>query len=225
MAVAQDPIETPVPGEPAAAEAVAPVRIKKYANRRLYNTATSSYVTLDNLAQLVKAHTDFVVHDAKTGDDITRAVLTQIIVEEEGKVGQNMLPIGFLRQLISFYGDNLQSIVPRYLDTSMQLFSRNQAQMREYMAGTLGNLFPFQNQFEEMGKHNLALFQNALQQMWAPFRGGVPGIPGMPGAPPGPGAAPAAKPAGAPGEDPALDELRHQIAAMQRRLEELSKKP
>jgi polyhydroxyalkanoate synthesis repressor PhaR len=223
MAVAENPT-SPAPEEPASADAVAPVRIKKYANRRLYNTATSSYVTLDHLATMVKEHTDFVVHDAKTGEDITRAVLTQIIVEEEGKVGQNMLPIGFLRQLISFYGDNLQSIVPRYLDTSMQLFSRNQSQMREYMQGAFGNLFPFQNQFEEMGKHNLALFQNALQQMWAPFRAGMPGIPGMPGAPPEPGAAPGAKPVGGAPEDPVLEELRKQIAAMQRRLEELSKK-
>ena len=218
MTAAEIPIATPAPEK---SEPVAPVRIKKYANRRLYNTATSSYVTLDHLAQMVKGHVDFVVNDAKTGDDITRAVLTQIIVEEEGKVGQNLLPIGFLRQLISFYGDNLQSIVPRYLETSMQLFSGNQAQMRDYMKGTFGNLFPFQTQFEEMSKHNLALFQNALQQMWAPFRGGVPGVPGMPGVPP----APDAKPAGATPDDPALVELKRQIEAMQRRLEELSKKP
>jgi polyhydroxyalkanoate synthesis repressor PhaR len=195
----------------------APVRIKKYANRRLYNTATSSYVTLDHLAQMVKEGTEFVVHDAKTGEDITRAVLTQIIVEEEGKGGQNLLPIGFLRQLISFYGDNLQSIVPRYLETSMGLFARNQEQMREYMKGAFGNLFPFQAQFEEMSKHNMQLFQNAMEQMWAPFRGAAPGGPG--GAPPAAGA-PAAKPA----EDPNLDELKRQIEAMQRRLEDLSKK-
>src|SRR3546814_14146542 len=93
----------------------APITIKKYANRRLYNTATSSYVTLDHLCQMVKEGADFVVYDAKTGEDITRSVLTQIIVEEEGK-GQNMLPIGFLRQLISLYGDNMQWMVPKYLD-------------------------------------------------------------------------------------------------------------
>ncbi len=126
-----------------------PITIKKYANRRLYNTATSTYVTLDHLSQMVKAGADFVVYDAKTGEDITRQVLTHIIVEEEGKGGQNMLPIGFLRQLISFYGDNLQSIVPRYLETSMQLFARNQEQMREYLQGAFGNLFPFQAQFEQ----------------------------------------------------------------------------
>src|SRR5262245_66376968 len=194
----------------------APVRIKKYANRRLYNTATSSYVTLDHLAQMVKEGTEFVVHDAKTGEDITRAVLTQIIVEEEGKGGQNLLPIGFLRQLISFYGDNLQSIVPRYLETSMGLFARNQEQMREYMKGAFGNLVPFQAQFEEMSKHNMQLFQNAMEQMWAPFRGAAPNAPG--GAPSAPGA-PAAKPA----EDPNLDELKRQIEAMQRRLEEIGR--
>src|SRR5690554_1778755 len=97
-----------------------PVKIKKYANRRLYNTGTSSYVTLDHLCQMVKDGVDFVVHDAKTGEDITRSVLTQIIVEEEAKSGQNMLPVTFLRQLISFYGNNLQAVVPRYLEHAMQ---------------------------------------------------------------------------------------------------------
>src|SRR5690606_39327027 len=102
-------------------EKPAPVRIKKYANRRLYNTATSSYVTLDYLAQMVREGLDFTVEDAKTGEDITRSVLTQIIVEEESK-GQNMLPINFLRQLISLYGDNLQFLVPGYLEKSMESF-------------------------------------------------------------------------------------------------------
>ena len=222
MTAMENPAETSGPQDAGSgdAPAVAPVRIKKYANRRLYNTATSSYVTLDHLAQMVKEGTEFVVHDAKTGEDITRAVLTQIIVEEEGKGGQNLLPIGFLRHLISFYGDNLQSIVPRYLETSMQLFARNQEQMREYMKGAFGNLFPFQAQFEEMSKHNMQLFQNAMEQMWAPFRGGAPGMPGLPGVPPAPGAA-GPKPAEDAGH---LDELKRQIEAMQRRLEDLSKK-
>ena len=110
----------------------APVVIKKYANRRLYNTATSAYVTLDHLATMVKEKTDFVVYDAKTGDDITRSVLTQIIFEEESKGGQTLLPIPFLRQLISFYGDSLQGVVPRYLEMSMAQFARNQEQMREH---------------------------------------------------------------------------------------------
>jgi polyhydroxyalkanoate synthesis repressor PhaR len=145
-----------------------PVKIKKYANRRLYNTGTSSYVTLDHLCQMVKEGVDFVVHDAKTGEDITRAVLTQIIVEEEAKSGQNMLPVSFLRQLISFYGNSLQALVPRYLDYSMSSFARNQEQMRQYM-GSFGGLFPFGQQIEEMGKQNMALFQNAMK-MFSPFK-------------------------------------------------------
>jgi len=146
----------------------APITIKKYANRRLYNTATSSYVTLDHLAQMVKDGTDFVVFDAKSGDDITRSVLTHIIVEEESK-GQNLLPINFLRHLISFYGDSLQSLVPRYLDLSMGSFARNQEQMRHYMRDTLDGLMPFQ-QFEEMGKQNMELFEDAMK-MFTPFYG------------------------------------------------------
>ena len=138
-----------------------PITIKKYANRRLYNTASSSYVTLDHLATMVKEGSEFVVYDAKTGEDITRQVLTHIIVEEEGK-GQNLLPISFLRHLISFYGDSLQSIVPNYLDYSMRAFSRNQEQLREYMQDTLGGLNPF-GQFEEMGKKNMAMFEEALK--------------------------------------------------------------
>src|SRR5579885_2713216 len=120
------------------------ITIKKYANRRLYNTATSSYVTLDHLCQMVKEGREFVVYDAKTGEDITRAVLTQIIVEEEAK-GQNLLPIGFLRQLISFYGDNMQWMVPRYLEYTMQSFASNQDKMRESFQSALGGMFPFGN--------------------------------------------------------------------------------
>jgi len=146
-----------------------PITIKKYANRRLYNTATSSYVTLDHLSQMVKDGTDFVVFDAKSGDDITRQVLTHIIVEEESKGGQNLLPINFLRHLISFYGDSLQSLVPQYLDHSMGSFARNQEQMRHYMSDTLDGLMPFQ-QFEEMGKQNMALFEGAMK-MFTPFLG------------------------------------------------------
>ena len=149
-----------------AAPSSAPITIKKYANRRLYNTATSSYVTLDHLCQMVKDGVDFVVYDAKTTEDITRSVLTQIIVEEEGK-GQNLLPISFLRQLIGFYGDSMQWMVPSYLDYSMQAFSKNQEQMREYFQGAIGGMFPFTG-FEEMGKHNLALFERAMR-MFTPF--------------------------------------------------------
>lgn len=149
------------------AETSAPVTIKKYANRRLYNTATSSYVTLDHLCQMVKDGVDFQVFDAKTGEDITRSVLTQIIVEEEGKGGQNLLPISFLRQLIGFYGDNLQHLVPRYLEVSMQSFARNQEQFRNMMQNAWGGLFPF-GHLDDMGKQNMTFFENAMK-MWAPF--------------------------------------------------------
>jgi polyhydroxyalkanoate synthesis repressor PhaR len=151
-----------------------PVIIKKYANRRLYNTATSSYVTLDLLSQMVKDHVDFVVYDAKTGEDITRSVLTQIIVEEEGKNGQNMLPISFLRNVISFYGDSLGGVVPQYLEHSMQQFARNQEQMRQVMQNALDGLFPMQN-MEELNKQNMAFFESAMK-MFAPH-GMMPGFP------------------------------------------------
>src|SRR5271170_5115863 len=128
----------------------APVIIKKYANRRLYNTATSSYVTLDDLSTMVKEGGEFVVYDAKTGEDITRSVLTQIIVEEEQK-GQNLLPISFLRQLIGFYGDSMQWLVPRYLEHTMKSFAHNQEQMRKSLQDAFGGLFPF-NSLEQMGK-------------------------------------------------------------------------
>ncbi len=146
----------------------APVTIKKYANRRLYNTATSSYVTLEHLCQMVKDGVDFVVFDAKTGEDITRQVLTQIIVEEEGK-GQNLLPISFMRKLISFYGGNMQWALPSYLDQSMQSFARNQDQMTEYFSKTMGGIFPF-DAFSNMGKQNLAMMEQAMK-MFAPFAG------------------------------------------------------
>jgi polyhydroxyalkanoate synthesis repressor PhaR len=142
------------------------ITIKKYANRRLYNTATSSYVTLDHLCQMVKDGEDFVVYDAKTGEDITRSVLTQIIVEEEAK-GQNLLPIGFLRQLIGFYGDSLQMVVPRYLDHAMSTFTEHQEQTRGQMKQALGGMFPF-GQFEELTKQNMGMFENALGMFTPP---------------------------------------------------------
>ena len=146
-----------------------PVVIKKYANRRLYNTATSSYVTLDDLSQMVKEGGDFVVYDAKTGEDITRAVLTQIIVEEEQK-GQNLLPISFLRQLIGLYGDSMQWLVPRYLEQAMIAFARNQEQMRKNLQDAFGGIFPF-GPLEEMGKQNMALFEQTMK-MFSPFPAG-----------------------------------------------------
>src|SRR5438132_7402740 len=140
-----------------------PVVVKKYANRRLYNTATSTYVTLEDLAKMIKDGGDFVAYDAKTGEDITRSVLTQIIVEQEQKGGQNLLPISFLRQLISFYGDSMQFLVPGYLEQAMMAFAGNQEQMRDSLRATFG-IFPF-GQFEEMGKQNIALFERALKML------------------------------------------------------------
>src|SRR6476661_7565028 len=142
-----------------------PVIVKKYANRRLYNTATSSYVTLDDLARMIKEGGDFVVKDAKTGEDLTRSVMTQIIVEQEQK-GQNLLPISFLRQIISLYGDSMQFLVPGYLEQAMVAFAQNQEQMRKNLQATFG-IFPF-GQFEAVGKQNMALFERALR-MLAPF--------------------------------------------------------
>lgn len=143
-----------------------PVIIKKYANRRLYNTATSSYVTLDYLADMVKNGTEFVVYDAKTNDDITHSVLTQIIFEEENK-GQNLLPIQFLRQLIKFYGDNLQAFVPSYLEASMDAFARNQERLRGQMRDAFGST-PGYQMFEDMARQNMALFDQAVK-MFSPM--------------------------------------------------------
>ena len=190
----------------------APITIKKYANRRLYNTATSSYVTLDHLCQMVKEGLDFVVYDAKTGDDITRSVLTQIIVEEESK-GQNLLPIAFLRQLISFYGDNLQFLVPRYLEHSMESFARNQEQMRTYIQDTFGGMFPF-GRFEEMSKQNIAFFERAMK-MFSP-------IPPVGGAPTGSDPTRQDETQGNSRAD-ALGDLKTQLEALQKQVEVLSR--
>ncbi|MBP0495310.1 polyhydroxyalkanoate synthesis repressor PhaR [Roseomonas indoligenes] len=151
-----------------------PVVVKKYANRRLYNTETSSYVTLEDLAAMVRLGRHFTVSDAKSGDDITRSVLTQIIVEEESK-GQNLLPIPFLRQLIGLYGDSLQSVVPRYLEATMGTFARQQEAMRRTaqeamgsaMGGTMGSFNAFAP-FEELGKQNLAMLERAMS-LFSPF--------------------------------------------------------
>lgn len=135
-----------------------PIIIKKYANRRLYNTETSSYITLETLAQMVRQGRDFKVVDAKTGDDITRTVLTQIIVEEEAQ-GKNMLPVSFLRELIAMYGDNMQALMPQYLDASMEAFRRNQEQFRKALEGAFGSgAF---GPFEQIAKQNMAMFEAA----------------------------------------------------------------
>src|ERR1700722_11177255 len=183
-----------------------PVVVKKYANRRLYNTATSSYVTLEDLAKMIKEGGDFVVYDAKTGEDLTRSVLTQIIVEQEQK-GQNLLPVSFLRQLISFYGDSVQFLVPGYLEQAMVAFTRNQEQMRDNLRATFG-IFPF-GQFEEMGKQNMALFERALS-MLSPYSGGEK----QPEA-----QQPAGEPTAAAQEDPRLRRLEAQIEALRQQLE------
>jgi polyhydroxyalkanoate synthesis repressor PhaR len=151
---------------------VPPVVVKKYANRRLYNTESSSYITLENLADMVRAGRDFVVYDAKTGDDITRGVLTQIIVEEEGK-GHNLLPTNFLRQLIGFYGGAMQGVVPGYLDQAMKAFTQHQEQMQAAMKRTVGSmssLFPFGN-MEEISRQNMAMIDRAWS-MFTPFKPG-----------------------------------------------------
>ena len=149
--------------------AQATITIKKYANRRLYNTATSSYVTLENLCDMVRKGVDFVVRDAKSGDDITRQVLTQIIVEQEAK-GQNMLPLSFLRQLIQLYGDNVQAFVPGYLEVAMETFARNQGDMRERMNSSFGGMFPV-DEFEAMAERNMALMQRTME-MFSGFPAG-----------------------------------------------------
>ncbi len=185
------------------------ITIKKYANRRLYNTASSSYVTLDHLCQMVKDGFDFVVYDAKTGEDITRSVLTQIIVEEESK-GQNLLPIPFLRQLIGFYGDNMQWMVPRYLEYSMQSFAKNQERMHEYFQNTLGGMFPF-GRLEEMGKQNLVMLERAMR-MFTPF-GSHDGIDD----------ASAAKLFGHGGADHSIEELQKRVDDLQRQIAGITK--
>jgi polyhydroxyalkanoate synthesis repressor PhaR len=201
------------------------VVIKKYANRRLYNTSTSSYVTLEHLCEMVKEGREFTVHDAKTGEDITRSVLAQIIFEEEGKSGQNLLPIKFLRQLIRFYGDSLQGFIPSYLEMSMDAFSKEQEKLRTRMAGAFGGRerMGLEN-FEEQLKQNLAMFDSALR-MFTPF---APRPRGSAENASGPTSSDAEEsPAGA--KDSAerereLDELKRQIATMQSQLETLAKK-
>ncbi len=191
----------------------ATVTIKKYANRRLYNTATSSYVTLDHLCQMVKDGVEFVVVDAKSGEDITRSVLTQIIVEEEGK-GDNLLPISFLRQIISFYGDNMQRmLLPSYLEHSMKMFSENQERMQSYMQdamGGMGGMFPFSS-LEEMGKQNMAIFEQAMK-MFSPMgaeQGSAPG---------------SREPDTPSSEEDTVADLQEKLNALQQQLNSMAKK-
>jgi polyhydroxyalkanoate synthesis repressor PhaR len=158
---------------PAPAPQQPPVVVKKYANRRLYNTETSSYITLDNLADMIRAGRDFVVYDAKSGEDITRGVLTQIIVEEESK-GTSMLPTAFLRQLIGFYGGSLQGVVPRYLEQAMSTFARQQQQLRQVVQQTFSPFLPAG--VEEMSRQNVAMIERAMS-MFNPFHRGSEPLP------------------------------------------------
>jgi len=182
------------------ADPVPPVVIKKYANRRLYNTGTSSYITLDHLATMTRAGQDFQVFDAKTGEDITHNVLTQIVMDGENG-GQVMLPVPFLRQLIAMYGDSMQSMVPHYLEAAMTAFGKNQVQFRESVAGAFGGT-AFKP-FEALAKQNMAMFQAAADMLTGR-------------------AALVAKPDDAkPVSD--LDALKAQMAALQAKLDALAK--
>jgi polyhydroxyalkanoate synthesis repressor PhaR len=214
-----------------------PVVVKKYANRRLYNTETSTYVTLDDLAAMVRAERDFVVYDAKSGEDLTHSVLTQIIVDQESRAGaQTLLPVPFLRQLIRFYGDAMERMVPSYLQVSLETLAKEQERFRKQFA----NAFTPQGAFEayqEQARKNLAMFEQAMS-MFAPFASGKGGAQPRPEAggarpapsqqtakPEGAGAArpPAAQQAASGQRGPSeLDELKAQLAAMQARLEKLS---
>ena len=186
-----------------------PTTIKKYANRRLYNTGTSTYVTLEDLAAMVKDGEDFLVYDAKTGDDITRSVLAQIIFEQENKAGQNLLPTTFLRQLIRFYGDSMQMVVPKYLEQSIATLTQEQEKFRKQIANTLSGT-PFAP-LEEQVRRNMELFQQTFS-MFKPF---VP-TPGRSEPEPDASAEPA--------KDSNIDDLRQQMKDMQERLERMSKK-
>lgn len=187
-----------------------PTTIKKYANRRLYNTGTSAYVTLEDLAEMVKKGEDFEVFDAKTSEDITRSVLTQIIFEQEGKVGQAMLPVAFLRQLIRFYGDSMQALVPSYLEFTLDRLTSEQQKFRDQFTNALGSgplAEPTRQMFQtmdEQARKNMAIFRQALS-MFNPFV---------------PGAASEATRAATEGKE--LDELRKQVGELQKRIDGLS---
>lgn len=200
-----------------------PITIKKYANRRLYNTATSSYVTLENLADMVKKGDDFKVYDAKSGDDITKSVLTQIIFEEEAK-GQNLLPIQFLRQLIGFYDDNMKVFVPSFLEMSMESFTRSQDEIKSRLNSAFDPDTTYKN-FEEQIRQNMSLFQSTMQS-FSPFGAGMANQASAPDSnadqTPADGAAESEDAGGeAPGSD--IDDLKSQLASMQAQLDKLAK--
>jgi polyhydroxyalkanoate synthesis repressor PhaR len=189
-----------------------PTTIKKYANRRLYNTASSAYVTLADLAKMLKTGEDFLVYDAKTNEDITRSVLAQIIFEQEAIQGQSLLPITFLRQLIRFYGDSVQALLPSYLEYSIDRFTGEQQKMREAVARSFGTGAFGGASFgalEEMTRKNLAAFTQALG-LFAPFATSA--------------VAPTPAPTPAPNSHADIDDLRAQLAEMKRRLDQMSEK-
>jgi polyhydroxyalkanoate synthesis repressor PhaR len=198
----------PLPGVPMA-KSDQPTTIKKYANRRLYNTGTSTYVTLEDLAAMVKQGEDFLVYDAKTGDDITRSVLAQIIFEQENKAGQNLLPTTFLRQLIRFYGDSMQMVVPKYLEQSIDTLTREQEKFRKQIADTFSGT-PFAP-LEEQVRRNMELFQQTFS-MFKPFARSE-------------NAADGEKAPVPPPEEDNIDDLRKQMKDMQDRLDRMSKEP
>jgi len=187
-----------------------PTTIKKYANRRLYNTGTSTYVTLEDLAAMVKQGEDFLVYDAKTGEDITRSVLAQIIFEQENKAGQNLLPTTFLRQLIRFYGDSMQMVVPKYLEQSIDMLTREQEKFRKQIADTFSGT-PFAP-LEEHVRRNMELFQQTFSKF-------------MPFVPPRMAAGGESEKASAPAAEDNIDDLRRQMRDMQDRLDRMSKEP
>jgi polyhydroxyalkanoate synthesis repressor PhaR len=187
-----------------------PVIIKKYANRRLYNTGTSTYVTLEDLATMVKGGEDFIVHDAKTGEDITRQVLAQIIFEQENKEGQSLLPIAFLRQLIRFYGDSMQMLVPRYLEVSIDSLTREQQKFRDQMAQAFGGS-PF-GALEDQVRRNMEMFERAFA-MFTPFARREAQAPEADKDKPAP--------SGGSGE---IDDLKRQVEDMRKQLDRLSDK-
>jgi polyhydroxyalkanoate synthesis repressor PhaR len=194
-----------------------PTTIKKYANRRLYNTGTSAYVTLEDLSHMVKRGEDFLVQDAKTGEDITRSVLAQIIFEQESKVGQSMLPITFLRQLIRFYGDSMQMLVPSYLEFSIDKLTSEQQKFRDQITSAFGGPLaePTRQVFqslEDQTRKNMQMFRQALS-MFNPFAVGGGG--------PGPLESNPISSKSSPSD---LDEMKRQLAEMRERLDGLAKK-
>ena len=195
-----------------ATKSAEPVTIKKYANRRLYNTGTSTYVTLEDLATMVKSGEDFLVHDAKTGEDITRSVLTQIIFEQENKEGQNLLPINFLRQLIRFYGDSMQMLVPRYLEVSIDSLTKEQSKFREQISQAFG-MGGFGG-MEDHVRRNMEMFERTFA-MFAPFarQGGQAGA-----------ADAEKKPETSAGSGDDIHDLKRQMEEMQKRLDRLGDK-